>query len=81
MTEPPPRNTFCSNVSQWEIFDAYQQDYELNVIIQNYRKVVSKFITGIQRKPKENEKKRTKTNQFEVKSNTRAAALVYEQVI
>ena len=43
MTEPPPRNTFCSNVSQWEIFDAYQQDYELNVIIQNYRKVVSKF--------------------------------------
>jgi hypothetical protein len=47
MTEPPPRNTFCSNVSQWEIFDAYQQDYELNVIIQNYRKVVSKFITGI----------------------------------
>jgi hypothetical protein len=33
MTEPPPRNTFCSNVSQWEIFDAYQQDYQLNVII------------------------------------------------
>ena len=38
MTEPPPRNTFCSNVSQWEIFDAYQEDYQLNVFIENYEK-------------------------------------------
>ena len=36
MTEPPPRNTFSSNVSQWEIFDAYQQDYELTVIFPEF---------------------------------------------
>ncbi|KAL5004410.1 hypothetical protein ScPMuIL_017866 [Solemya velum] len=27
-TEPPPRATFSANVNQWEIFDAYQEDFE-----------------------------------------------------
>lgn len=27
-TEPPPRATFSSNVTQWEIYDAYQEDFE-----------------------------------------------------
>ncbi|KAK3096843.1 hypothetical protein FSP39_003888 [Pinctada imbricata] len=27
-TEPPPRATFSANVTQWEIFDAYQEDFE-----------------------------------------------------
>ncbi|XP_067938269.1 dynein intermediate chain 2, ciliary-like isoform X3 [Watersipora subatra] len=27
-TEPPPRATYSSNASQWEIFDAYQEDFE-----------------------------------------------------
>merc|ERR550532_3904454 len=27
-TEPPPRATYASNVTQWEIFDAYQEDFE-----------------------------------------------------
>ncbi|XP_013403907.1 dynein intermediate chain 2, ciliary isoform X2 [Lingula anatina] len=26
-TEPPPRLNFSANVSQWEIFDAYQEDF------------------------------------------------------
>lgn len=30
-TEPPPRATFSSNASQWEIFDAYQEDFEKQV--------------------------------------------------
>lgn len=28
MTEPPPRSNFSSNVSQWEIYDAYIEDFE-----------------------------------------------------
>lgn len=27
-TEPPPRATFSGNVTQWEIFDAYNEDFE-----------------------------------------------------
>jgi dynein intermediate chain 1, axonemal len=28
MTEPPPRAVFSSNATQWEIFDAYAEDFE-----------------------------------------------------
>jgi dynein intermediate chain 1 len=28
MTEPPPRVNFKSNATQWEIYDAYQEDFE-----------------------------------------------------
>lgn len=31
MTEPPPKVTFSSNASQWEIFDAYIEDTEKQV--------------------------------------------------
>ncbi len=31
MTEPPPRSNFSSNVSQWEIYDAYIEDFEEQV--------------------------------------------------
>jgi hypothetical protein len=31
ITEPPPRVNFSSNVSQWEIFDAYVEDFEQQV--------------------------------------------------
>jgi dynein intermediate chain 1 len=27
-TEPPPRASFSSNATQWEIFDAYCEDFE-----------------------------------------------------
>lgn len=30
-TEPPPRATFASNVTQWEIADAYHEDFEKQV--------------------------------------------------
>lgn len=30
MTEPPPRMNFSANANQWEIFDAYQEDFEQN---------------------------------------------------
>ena len=30
-TEPPPRLTFSGNVTQWEIFDAYTDDYQKQV--------------------------------------------------
>ena len=30
-TEPPPRATYSSNVTQWEIYDAYQEDFEKQV--------------------------------------------------
>ena len=33
MTEPPPRVNFSANANQWEIFDAYAEDFEQNVII------------------------------------------------
>ena len=32
MTEPPPRANFSSNATQWEIYDAYIEDFEQNVI-------------------------------------------------
>ncbi|RUS80193.1 hypothetical protein EGW08_012050, partial [Elysia chlorotica] len=28
VTEPPPRASFSSNVTQWEIYDAYQEDFD-----------------------------------------------------
>ena len=31
-TEPPPRATFSANASQWEIFDAYKEDFEKQVL-------------------------------------------------
>jgi dynein intermediate chain 1 len=31
MTEPPPRANFSSNATQWEIYDAYLEDFELQV--------------------------------------------------
>ena len=31
-TEPPPRLTFSANASQWEIFDAYKEDFEKQVL-------------------------------------------------
>lgn len=31
MTEPPPRATFSSNATQWEIYDAYVEDFEQQV--------------------------------------------------
>jgi dynein intermediate chain 1 len=31
MTEPPPRANFSSNATQWEIYDAYIEDYEAQV--------------------------------------------------
>ena len=33
MTEPPPRVNFSANANQWEIFDAYQEDFEQNVCL------------------------------------------------
>ena len=30
-TEPPPRANFSGSVTQWEIFDAYQEDFEKQV--------------------------------------------------
>ena len=31
MTEPPPRLNFSSNATQWEIYDAYLEDFEAQV--------------------------------------------------
>lgn len=31
VTEPPPRASFASNVTQWEIYDAYTEDFEKQV--------------------------------------------------
>ncbi len=31
ITEPPPRVNFSSNATQWEIFDAYVEDFEQQV--------------------------------------------------
>ena len=31
MTEPPPRANFSSNATQWEIYDAYNEDFDANV--------------------------------------------------
>ena len=36
MTEPPPRINFSANANQWEIFDAYAEDFEQNVNHLNY---------------------------------------------
>lgn len=36
MTEPPPRVTISGSVSQWEIYDAYIEDFERNVRLQYF---------------------------------------------
>ena len=33
VTEPPPRATYSANVTQWEIYDAYQEDFQKQVYI------------------------------------------------
>ena len=33
MTEPPPRANFSATATQWQIYDAYMEDYEKNVKI------------------------------------------------
>ena len=35
-TEPPPRATVSGNVTQWEIYDAYQEDFEKQVRAMSY---------------------------------------------
>lgn len=53
MTEPPPRLNFSSNVSQWEIFDAYQEDFENQ---QKNKTEVKRTIIGKQTSDKKNKK-------------------------
>ena len=36
MTEPPPRATFTGNATQWEIYDAYIEDFEQQVLNVKY---------------------------------------------
>ena len=35
MTEPPPRLSYASNATQWEIYDAYVEDFEAQVSYYN----------------------------------------------
>ena len=37
MTEPPPRVNFSSNATQWEIYDAYVEDFEQQVCLRNFK--------------------------------------------
>ncbi|ESO10979.1 hypothetical protein HELRODRAFT_71864, partial [Helobdella robusta] len=41
MTEPPPAMTYSANVTQWEIYDAYQKDYDKQVKNKD-KKIVTK---------------------------------------
>ncbi|OWF48406.1 Dynein intermediate chain 2, ciliary [Mizuhopecten yessoensis] len=40
-TEPPPRATFSGSVTQWEIFDAYNEDFEKQV---NKQQIIMLFV-------------------------------------
>jgi dynein intermediate chain 1 len=55
MTEPPPRINFASNATQWEIYDAYVEDFEAQQKNKETTKKAAKTV----------EKKTKKSNQSE----------------
>lgn len=62
MTEPPPRSNFSSNATQWEIYDAYVEDFEQQVnidLVLVKLKWKKKFIPFFILKQKSKEKKPT----------------------
>ncbi|XP_052279386.1 dynein intermediate chain 2, ciliary-like isoform X1 [Dreissena polymorpha] len=75
-TEPPPRAVFSGNVTQWEIFDAYQEDFE-----KQEKNKEKKVIPG--RKEEEKARKRltvTETSGDDVSRIAKAAKIVERMV-
>ncbi|XP_052796191.1 dynein intermediate chain 2, ciliary-like isoform X3 [Mya arenaria] len=76
-TEPPPRAVFSSNVTQWEIFDAYQEDFE-----KQEKNKEKKVIPG--RKEEEKSRKRltiTETSQGDDVSRISKASKIVERMV
>ncbi|XP_071108758.1 dynein intermediate chain 2, ciliary-like isoform X4 [Haliotis cracherodii] len=75
-TEPPPRVTFSSNVTQWEIYDAYQEDFE-----KQEKNKEKKVVHG--RKEEEKTRKKltiTETQSDDISRVARAAKIVERMV-
>lgn len=75
-TEPPPRAVFASNVTQWEIYDAYQEDFE-----KQEKNKEKKVIPG--RKEEEKSRKRltiTETSGDDISRIARASQIVERMV-
>lgn len=75
-TEPPPRATFSANCTQWEIFDAYQEDFE-----KQEKSKEKKFIPG--RKEEEKTRKKltiTETSSDDI-SRISVAAKIVERMV
>lgn len=74
MTEPPPRVNFSANANQWEIFDAYQQDFE-----ENQKKQEKVKPSKVQPK-KSNEKKGTNDQGDDLLKATKSAKILERMV-
>ncbi|KAL3866455.1 hypothetical protein ACJMK2_043751 [Sinanodonta woodiana] len=75
-TEPPPRASFASNVTQWEIYDAYQEDFE-----KQEKSKEKKVIPG--RKEEEKSRKKltiTETQGDDISRINRASKIVERMV-
>ncbi|CAD5120465.1 DgyrCDS9031 [Dimorphilus gyrociliatus] len=66
ITEPPPRISYAANVTQWEIYDAYQQDFD-----RQQQSKEKKTIPG--RKDEEKDKKKLTTVESQSDDVTRVA--------
>ncbi|XP_060598579.1 dynein intermediate chain 2, ciliary-like isoform X1 [Ruditapes philippinarum] len=76
-TEPPPRAVFAANVTQWEIFDAYQEDFE-----KQEKNKEKKVIPG--RKEEDKTRKRltiTETSQGDDISRISKASKIIERMV
>ncbi|KAK3771270.1 hypothetical protein RRG08_024349 [Elysia crispata] len=76
VTEPPPRASFSSNVTQWEIYDAYQEDFE-----KQEKSKEKKVIPG--RKEEEKSKKKFQISETSSDDITRVetAAKIVERMV
>ncbi|KAL4227306.1 cytoplasmic dynein with WD40 domain [Mactra antiquata] len=75
-TEPPPRAVFSSNVTQWEIYDAYQEDFE-----KQEKNKEKKVIPG--RKEEDKTRKRltiTETSGDDISRISKAAKIIERMV-
>jgi len=74
MTEPPPRVNFSANANQWEIFDAYQEDFEEN------QKKQEKIKPSKTKKPTKNEASSTHEQSDDLLKATKSAKILERMV-
>lgn len=76
VTEPPPRANFAANVTQWEIFDAYQEDQE-----KQEKNKEKKVLPGRQQEEKTRKKLTVIDSQGDDISRVARAAKIVERMV